>query len=203
MEKDNERENYTEVIKMEYIVGYLFPWIEKLIDNPMYLITLTLVEYSIELSATEPVRQYLDHHPNIVIQLLLQSDPQNNYLKSCALPSLNLATSFMKNIQNKATLIQILQPCLATSKTVYGLTESGQNFYRINTFMYIINNIAGIFGKLEEESLPTSLFEQMEGQNYWIFCSNLLRFETYRTREIVFRILLSAIKNGVSANIKL
>lgn len=72
--------------------------------------------------------------------------------------------------------MQILQPCLATSKTVYGLTESGQNFYRMNTFMYIMNNIAGIFSKLEEESLPTSLYEQMEGQNYWIFCSNLLRF---------------------------
>jgi len=114
----------------------------------MYLIALTLVEYSIELSAVEPVRQYLDHHPNIIIQLLMQSDPQNNYLKSCALPSLNLATSFMRNIQNKDTLMKILQPCLASSKTVYGLTEVGQNFYRKNTFMYIMNSIAGIFSKL-------------------------------------------------------
>jgi hypothetical protein len=163
MEKDIQRESYTEMIKIEYVVGYLFPWIEKLIDNPMYLITLTLVEYSIELSATEPVRQYLDHHPKIVIQLLVQSDPQNNYLKSCALPSLNLATSFIRNIQNQDTLKKILQPCLATSKTVYGLTQSGRNFYRMNTFMYIMNSIAGIFSKLEEESLPTSLFGQMEG----------------------------------------
>lgn len=87
------------------------------------MIAVTILEYDMEISSIEPIRQYLNHNPKVIEQLLRQGDPQNNAMKSCALPSISLANAFIKKIDQKQTLAYLARACLESSKVVYNLTQ--------------------------------------------------------------------------------
>ena len=100
-EADSEGKTFTEAVKQEYIVGYLFNWIEVLTENPLYLIILNVVEYDLNISEHESVKAYLNKYPKVMRKLLKQSNPDTLTMKSCSLPSITLVNSFVKQVEDK------------------------------------------------------------------------------------------------------